>query len=155
MSFFRLAGIMAILLKRNIILFIVLMIIAAAFTGYYFYNKGPVDIQQASAQKADAASLYNEFVTDSISAQKKYSGKILLVSGNVADLSVNQQGQSIVLLKTSNGKGFINCTLQEKATSISKDQSIQIKGSCSGLGEADEDLGLQPDLYLERCIIQP
>ena len=155
MSFFRLAGIMAIFRKRNIILFLVLIIITAAFTGYYFYNKGPVDIQQAAAQKVAATTLYNEFIADTAAAQKKYSGKILLVSGNVADLSVNQQGQSIILLKTGNGGGFINCTLQEKTTGISKDQPIQVKGSCSGLGQADEDLGLQPDLYLERCIIQP
>lgn len=156
MSFFRLAGIMASFRKRNIILLIVLLIMAAALTGYYFYNKGPVDIQHAEAKKVDASTLYNSFIQDSVAAQKKYSGKILLVSGSVAEVSANQQGYAVILLKTSTGSGFINCTLQEKtAAGIANNQSIKIKGSCSGLGEADDDLGLQPDLYLERCIIQP
>ncbi len=146
---------MAIFRKKNIALLIVLLLAAGAFTGYHFYNKGPVNIQKANAQQVAATTLYNDFIADTAVAQKKYSGKILLVSGNVADVSLNQQGQSIILLKTSNGGGFINCTLQKKTTGIHKEQSIKIKGICSGLGEADVELGLQPDLYLERCIIQP
>jgi len=142
--------------KKNILLVIGIVLVAGASLGYYYYNKGPVDIKNASAIKANAAALYNAFITDTAAAQKKYSGKILLVNGAVAQISANQQGNSVILLKTNNGAGFINCTLERKTPpDIKEDQSIQVKGICSGIGEADEDLGLQPDLYMERCILQP
>lgn len=137
-------------------LIIILIIAAVISAGYYFYNKGPINIKNASAERVDAQALYNAFITDSSAAQKKYSGKILIVSGRVSQSSLNQEGKPIILLKTAAGGGFINCTLEEKFSgSIKEDQSIQLKGICSGLGEADADLGIQPDLYLERCIIQP
>lgn len=123
--------------------------------GYYFYNKGPVNIKTATAQKVEASTLYNAFISDSLAAQKNYSGKILIVTGSVSQTSLNQEGKPIILLKTATGSGFINCTLDEKLSAdIKENQTIQLKGICSGLGEADADLGIQPDLYLERCIVQ-
>jgi hypothetical protein len=147
---------MSIAKKKNIIFFIIVLLIAGAATGYYFYNKGPVNIKNADAQKTTAIQLYSAFLSDSAAAQKKYSGKILSVTGIVSQVNTNQQGLPVILLETNNGAGFINCTMEEKTTIIIKEkQSIQIKGICSGLGQADEELGLQPDLYLERCILQP
>jgi uncharacterized protein (DUF1330 family) len=141
--------------KKNIVFFILFIFAAAAATGYYFYNKGPVNIQNAVAWKTGAPEIYKAFINDITGAQKKYSGKILLISGNVSQTNTNQQGQTIVLLKTGSGSGFVNCTLDKPGNMIFKeDQPIQIKGICSGLGEADIDLGIQPDLYLERCIVQ-
>jgi hypothetical protein len=142
--------------KKNIILLIAVLLIAGASTGYYFYNKGPVNIKNATAKKTTATVLYSAFLSDSAAAQKNYSGKILSVTGIVSSVNNNQQGLPVILLETGNGSGFINCTLEEKsAVSIKEKQPITIKGICSGLGLADEELGLQPDLYLERCIIQP
>lgn len=133
-----------------------LLLITGVAVGYYLYNKGPVNIKNADAQHTEAAQLYSAFLSDSAAAQKRYSGKILSVSGIVSQVNSNQQGLPVILLETSNGSGFVNCTLEEKASiSIKEKQPIQIKGICSGLGQADEIPGLQPDLYLERCIIQP
>ncbi|MBC7934778.1 MAG: hypothetical protein H7Y86_05380 [Rhizobacter sp.] len=134
---------------------LIFILTGAACVGYYFYNKGPVNIKKASAKKVEAAALYNSFAADSTTAQKNYSGKILIVSGTVAQTTHNQQGRSVILLKTAGSSSFINCTLEQEITSgIKENQVIQIKGICSGLGQADADLGLEPDLYLERCILQ-
>lgn len=131
------------------------LLVAAAATGYYFYNKGPVSIEKAVAEKTTAPELYLAFINDPTGAQKKYSGKVIGVSGTVSQTSTNQQGQTIVLLKTGSGSGFVNCTLEKPANTVFKEgDPLQIKGICSGLGEADIDLGIQPDLYLERCIVQ-
>lgn len=141
--------------KKRLLIFVVLIIAAAFSAGYYFYNKGPVNIKTATAQKVEAAALYNAFISDSSAAQKKYSGKILIISGSVSQTSLNQEGKPIILLKTAAGSGFVNCTLNEKySADIKENQTIQLKGICSGLGETDADLGIQPDLYLERCIVQ-
>ena len=141
--------------KKNLLRLLFLLLIGAAAMGYYFYNKGPVNISKASAQEVAAPALYTAFVNDSTAAQKIYSGKVLILSGIISKIVLNQKGKSIILIKTSNNNGFINCTLEEKIPpGIKEDQPVKIKGLCSGLGEADIDLGLQPDLYLERCIIQ-
>lgn len=142
--------------KKRLLIFIALIIAAAFSAGYYFYNKGPVNIQTAAAQKTEATILYHAFIADSSAAQKKYSGKILAVTGSISRIAANQEGKPVILLKTASGNGFINCTLDEKLPAgIQENQVIQLKGICSGLGEADAELGIQPDLYLERCIIQP
>lgn len=147
MSFYR---------KKNIILFITILLITGIAAGYYLYNKGPVNIKKAAAQKTTASELYSAFISDSAAAQRRYSGKILSVTGIVSQVNYNQQDLPVILLQTNNGEGFINCTLEEKTSAAIKEkQSIQIKGVCSGLGQADELPGLQPDLYLERCIVQP
>lgn len=141
---------------RNILLFTLLLFLAGTALAYYFYNKGPVDIQEAAAQKINAGELYSAFLSDSLSAQKKYSGRILMVEGTVAQSSFNQNGQQLILLQTGASSGFVNCTLDQKMkANIQPGQLTLIKGICSGLGDADEITGLQPDLYLERCIVQP
>ena len=141
--------------KSIIPISILAILIALVATGYFFYNKGPVDIKKATAQKITAAELYDAFVHDTISAAQKYSGKILLVSGTVSQVDKNQQEQIILLLKTGSGGGFLNCTLETtEAVSVREGQPVSLKGFCSGLGEVDETMGLQPDLYIERCIIQ-
>ncbi|RYY42822.1 MAG: hypothetical protein EOO06_20600 [Chitinophagaceae bacterium] len=142
--------------RSTIAAIILLLLLAGAAVGYYFYNKGPVNIQNASATEIDAATLYTLFLTDSTAAQNKYSGKILAISGIVAQSTVNQAGLPVILLQTPSGDGFVNCSLQAKDDRlITPGDPISIKGICSGLGQGDEELGLQPDLYLERCIIQP
>ena len=142
--------------KKNLLPVLLLILLAGAGVGYYFYNKGPVNIENAVAQKVEAAGLYQAFASDSISAQQKYSGKILIVSGRLGQTSRNQQGLSIIFLKTGNSGSFINCTLeQELPSGLKENQLLQIKGICSGLGQADAELGIEPDLYLERCLVQP
>lgn len=141
--------------KKNILFILLFLLVAVAATAYYFYNKGPVNIQNAVAEKTTATELYQAFLNDITSAQRKYSGKIIEVSGTVSQTATNQQGQTIVLLKTGTGSGFVNCTLEKPVSTVFKEgESRQIKGICSGLGEADTELGIQPDLYLERCIVQ-
>jgi hypothetical protein len=141
--------------KKKIIPVLLSLLVVAAATGYYFYNKGPVNIQNADAEKTTATELYQAFIRDNTAAQRKYSGKIIEVSGRVSQTSTNQQGQTIVLLNTGSGSGFVNCTLEKTTnTAFKEGDPLHIKGICSGLVEADIDLGIQPDLYLERCIVQ-
>ena len=52
--------------KKNIVIFFLALIIIAGAVGYYFYNKGPVDVKHATAIKTEAALLYQSFLKDSI-----------------------------------------------------------------------------------------
>lgn len=135
---------------KRIVFAIALLAVAGFCIAYYFYNKGPVNVQDAAGIQITAPVLYNLFSNDS-ATEKKYAGIILEVSGEVSKSSLNSKRQQIILLKAAEG-GFINCTMEEGDTRVSINSSIIIKGICSGMGQGDADLGIKGDVYLARCI---
>jgi hypothetical protein len=139
--------------KKKIAIVSILLCICAATIGFYMYNRGPLDVKNSYAIKKEAALLYDAYNADTSIAQKKYSGKIVQVSGVVSQVADNQQGEMIVLLKTNLEGAYVNCTMQQKTTGIKTNDAVQIKGICSGMGQADSDLGIKGDLYLTRSLI--
>ncbi len=129
-----------------------LLAVGGILAGLYVYNKGPVDVKGAEAASVSAETLYTAFSTDSSTAQKVYSGKILEVSGEATNISVNQKCENVVQLKTNVAGAFINCTV-EKGTTPPLNSHVKIKGICSGIGQGEEDLGIKADVYLTRCVV--
>lgn len=140
-------------MARKILIVLLIITIAAVGIGYYFYNKGPVDVQNSSTISTNAGALYDAYMNDSSAAQKMYTNKIITVSGIVKDISVNQQQNKIVILKTNAADAYINCTFEENVTTIKMNESVLIIGICSGIGEGDVDLGIKGDVYLTRCYL--
>jgi hypothetical protein len=135
---------------KKILVFAAVLLAAGICIGFYLYNKGPVNVTAADAVNISAPDLYRTFSTDTTAA-KKYSGKILEVSGDVNSFSFNRAKQKIILLKTATTGAFINCTM-ETDMDAPANSSVIIKGICSGIGQGDEDLGIKGDVYLTRCI---
>ena len=138
---------------KKILVSILLIVLIAATVGYYLFNKGPMDVKHSSAIKITATDLYEQFSKDSVTALKKYSGKVLEVSGELNGISSNQTNEKILLLKTNTDAAFINCTMEEDPGDLKANDKISIKGICSGIGQGDEDLGIKGDLYLTRCFL--
>jgi uncharacterized protein (DUF1330 family) len=139
--------------KKNTFIVWVLLGIVLVVIGFYKYNKGPVNVRNSSALKIEAAALYQAYLSDSVTAQKNYSGKILQVKGQVSKITDNQQGEMIVLFKTNVEGAFVNCTLQNKPMNIKPNVILEVKGICSGLGQGEPDLGILGDVYLTRSIL--
>lgn len=137
--------------KKIIILFLLATAVIAGAAGFYFYNKGPVNIKSSEAIKMEAAALYQVFSKDSAQARKTYADKILEVSGIIKQISKNQQNQVIVMLQTNEAGAFINCTLEEDKPSLIENKPVSLKGICTGMGMGDADLGILGDVYLIRC----
>lgn len=144
--------------KKRVLLAILLVIIGAAATGYYLYNKKHFSVEN-STPVADitAAALHQTFVKDSLLAKNKFIGdeinqKVIQVNGEVADLKKDQRGNTIVLLKTATDGAFINCTLEGKSENINNGSKIAIKGVCTGYNY-DADMGIPGDVILTRCFI--
>jgi riboflavin synthase alpha subunit len=76
---------------------------------------------------------------------------VVEVSGKITQVSLNQQHQQIILLKTNVSGGSVNCTMEEKANNIKAGDSIVLKGICSGYIGGDMDMGLPGDVFLIRC----
>ena len=137
--------------KKNIVFFILAIIIIAGAIGFYLFNKGPVNVKNAQAVKVDAAILYQAFLKDSVQGRQTYANKILEVTGMVTKVSKNQQNQVIVMLQTNEGGAYINCTMEDEAVSLAENQQAVLKGICTGMGMSDPDLGILGDVYLVRC----
>jgi len=139
--------------KKIIFIFILSVAAIGAATAYYLYNKGPVDVKSSSGIKINAEDLYNAFSSDSVSAQKKYSNRILNVYGIINTVTVNVENKQIVTLKTSIDGAYINCVIEEPTAEINTGEKVNIKGICSGIGQGEPDLGIKGDVYLSRCLI--
>ncbi len=140
--------------RKKIILFLITGIVAicAAFA-FYLYNKGPVDIKNAKGIKINAAGLYQAYYKDSLAAVSKYSNKIVETTGVVAQVTQNQQNQSVVLLITNETGAFINCTMEDATAVIKEDATVKIKGICTGIGMGDALMEILGDVYLARCYL--
>ena len=139
-------------LYRVLILFLLCIGIAGSI-GFYFFNKGPLDIKQRNGIKVEAKDLYNLYSTDSILAKKTYTGKILQVSGEVVEVTTNAENIKVITLNTGIPGASINCTMDELNEKLVSSKKVEVKGICSGIGEEDPDLGVKADIYLSRCIL--
>ncbi|MFM6924578.1 MAG: OB-fold protein, partial [Ferruginibacter sp.] len=120
--------------KKYILVFLLAVAIIAGVTGYYMYNKGPVNIKSSAAAKIEAATLYQSFLKDSVQAKKNYADKVLEVSGIIKKISKNQQNQVIVMLQTNEEGAFVNCTLEEDKPGLTENKPVSLKGICTGMG---------------------
>ncbi len=139
--------------KKNIVLFFSAVIIIAGAVGFYFYNKGPVNIKNAKAMKTGAPALYQSFLKDSAGAKKTYLNNILEVSGLIKKISKNQENQVVVMLQTDESGAYVNCTMEEEVAGLVENKEGTLKGICTGMGMGDADLGIMGDVYLVRCYL--
>lgn len=137
--------------KKFILIAVLSLLVISISAGIYLYNKGPVNIKTLRGIPVKADELYSLFSTDSVLAGKKYVSRVLLVSGQITELSVNASQQKVVLIKTGTDGAYINCTLEEPANDLAVNKPVNIKGICSGMGQGDAGLGIPADIYLTRC----
>ncbi len=99
--------------------------------------KGPLDIHSAPTEVTiNAGSLYEAFETEETSANGKYVGKVIEVSGALSSISQDDSGRYIISLSADSPLGQITCNLAPKepnpTTTVAVGQSIIIKGVCTG-----------------------
>lgn len=139
---------------KKIVVWVMVLAAAGAAAGYFLWNKPHKDVADAAGIKIKAAALYQAFIEDSAAANTKFIDKIVEVSGTVKSIGVNQQQQAVVTLQAGTGDAAVNCTLEQKDAVLKEGTAIILKGICTGMGEADADLGIMGDVYLIRCYIE-
>jgi hypothetical protein len=140
-------------LKRNILIFLIAIVVIAVVTGYMMWNKPHQNVKDANAIKITAIDLYKTFTTDSVKAKSTYLNVVVAVSGEVKQVSRNQQNQQVILLKTQTADASVNCTMEENINNVKAGDTIVLKGICSGYISGDIDMGLPGDVFLIRCYI--
>jgi hypothetical protein len=140
-------------IKKTIVFTAIVSLLLLAGFIYYYYQLGPRNVENAKGEKIAAADLYQRFSKDILSSKIAYLEKILEVGGTVSQVLQNQQNEAVVLLKTNQSTAAINCTLEGPVKNIKEGDQVTIKGICSGMGETDNELGINGDVYLIRCFI--
>jgi tRNA_anti-like len=92
-----------------------------------------------------AADLYQDFRHDESSANKKWVGKVIEVTGIIS--SVNESGNYVAINLRVSDDGGINCNILKKDLDgqFKSGDSITIKGECTGF---------LADVNLVDCIVK-
>jgi hypothetical protein len=118
--------------------FLLLALAAAAIgvaVAYYLYNKPHRDIaSEEAAHTLTADALFDAFEADEAAANALYLDKVVAVTGEVAEVTQNNAGQTVVTLTATNAMmGGVSATFQQTGvTSISEGQTVTVKCRCTG-----------------------
>lgn len=110
----------------------VIAVLGGSATIYWLYNKPHRDVTTEQGLALSAQNLYDAFRTNEAEANKKYLDKAIELTGEVANVSANQDGQIIADFKTSDPLFFINCTFKTNPGELKPGQTITFKGICTG-----------------------
>ena len=136
---------------RNLLFIFIGIALCSLLIGYIVWNKPHTNVKDADAVETDAVSLYKSLTSDSAKAKSACLNKVVKVSGVVQDVSVNQQQQQIILLKTSVPGASVNCTMEQSSNTMKKGDKVVLKGICSGYMSGDSEMGIPGDVFLIRC----
>jgi len=106
-----------------------------AGVGLYLYVEYKPQKNAATA-KVDitiaAADLAKEYGANEKAADAKYLNKNIQVSGTISETDKDQDGGLMVILDTGDPMNGVQCAMQDKGVTVTKGQSVTVKGFCSG-----------------------
>ena len=131
--------------------------------GLYMFNMPHRNVQSADIDYSISTShLITEYLANAELANNKYlvddgNSKIIGISGTVAEISENFDGQKVVLLKETNDNAGVSCTFLIEASinaeKLKVGEITTIKGVIRSGAGYDEDLELYENVILEECDI--
>lgn len=120
-------------MKKIFIILLALGLIGGGI-GYYLYNKPVASLENKKADvEVTAAQLITDYEADETTANEKYLGKVVQVSGTVAEVA-EADGKKKINLDTGNPMSMIICELEDGADagSVQAGSTVSMKGLCSG-----------------------
>lgn len=122
--------------RKKIIIIILILGIIGAFIGYQIYNKPHIDVAETSADISISANeILNKFSGDETTANAKYLGKIVAITGVLSEIKIEKE-KGIITLKTNDDFGSILCHLSAESTKkidvLRVGQTYTVKGICTG-----------------------
>lgn len=147
------------------IIFKILTVVVLIALGYlaYMWFMPHRNIQNTKPfATVDATTLVNEFLSDSEKANNLYldnegESKVLIITGKVANISKDQLGQQVVLLKNQADKMGVSCTFtldtNNQVETIKLGDNVKIKGVIRSGAEYDDDLDLAENVIIEKSAI--
>lgn len=98
------------------------------------------DVSREQVIQISATALYDAYNSNAAAADNKYTGKTLIVTGYVFEITKNYDGIYFVILDNKGADGFSStfcyfpASRNSSLTSLQKGQFLSIKGKCIGRG---------------------
>jgi tRNA_anti-like len=142
-------------LKRSLLLLAVIVTITALYA-YKEYNRKNKNLHDAEAAfTLKSTELISLFSNDEKKANAAYSGKTILVTGNVRAADKDERGFFTVVLGDTVSMSSVRCSVDSsessKAAMLQPNSVLKIKGICTGY--IADDMGVGADVILNRCVI--
>lgn len=151
--------------KKKIFKIVAILMMAGLLTGViiilYMFNMPQRNVQNSDTDfSLTTSQLVSEYLSNAKAANDKYlaedgDSKILEITGTVAILSENFNGQKVILLKEDTDKAGINCIFLAEtganAVNLKIGETTTIKGVIRSGAAYDEDLELYEHVILDKC----
>jgi hypothetical protein len=125
------------------------------------FNMPHRNVQSTSADyRLTSSEIVYEYLADRDAANQKYlsgdgDSKILEITGIIAKISEDFNGNKVVLLKMAGEPAGVSATFtpetNKNTTALSTGQTITVKGVIRSGASYDEDLELYENVILEKC----
>jgi Ca2+/Na+ antiporter len=108
------------------------LILSAGLTVYFVYAREHRDVTSEKGIQVTAQQLFEAFVADEAKANTLYLDKAIEITGEVMNVSTNQDGNIVVDFKTNDPFFVINCTFKTDPGALKAGDNITFKGICTG-----------------------
>jgi hypothetical protein len=134
-----------------------LLVLGAVLFGWREYTrktKPVINLQPAFI--VPASQIIDEFEANDTLPAKKYSGKLIAVTGTISSIDKDDQGFLTVVLKDAGFMSSVRCAMDSlfanELVRFGTGQTITIKGMFTGY-QKDETGLLGSDIILNRCVV--
>jgi hypothetical protein len=117
---------------KKISLVIIILALVASVVIYKMYNKPHRDPKKEDSIPVSAIDLFRSFEEDEATANTLYLDKVLEITGNVSEITANQNLIPIIVLETENMVFGIRCTMDNAESKVQAGETVTIKGICTG-----------------------
>ena len=108
------------------------IVVTGSIIAYKIFNKPHRDVTTEQGVQLSAQKLYDAFRTNEAEANKLYLDQAIEMTGEVSEVTTNQDGKTVVNFKTSDPLFVINCTFKTNPGELKPGQTITFKGICTG-----------------------
>jgi hypothetical protein len=122
-------------MKRWVKVLLVLIgvgLVTGGIVAYRIFTKPHRDVTQEKGLQLSAQALYDAFKANEADANAKYLDKAIQLSGEVTEVTTNQDGNKVVNFKTNDPFVVINCTFKTDPGALKPGDNIIFKGICTG-----------------------
>jgi len=135
--------------KKKIFTWVLLSVLAILVTGgivgYKMYTKPHRNVEIIKAIQVAANQLATEYENNEPVANSTYLDKVLEVTGDITEISKNQKGETIIVLKGTD-MSTVRCTVEgSELPQIKTGDNVILKGICTGY---------LTDVVMVRCLVQ-
>ncbi len=126
------------------------------WTGLKEYNRTNEDLSTVKADiKIPATGLISEYEAGDSSADLKYLGKVIEITGIIKKVEQDEKGYYTVVLGDTASLSSVRCSMDtahnEDAAHLTTGSSAILRGACTGFNK--DEMGLGSDVILNRCAV--